>query len=619
LIPGLGSLLNFKVIENAPGRSGLRDFDTVLYFLCDDLSCGWIYRAALEHPGVLVLNDARPDFRSIVRSVATDHSDVVLVEAYYELFGEDWRWRSGKTLEAIALPGQPFSMTRRILDRSRACIVHNTLAEEQVRGKGFRRPLARIPWGTRLSALDGAATREQFGFHQSNAVIGIFGFTADEIEVCGILEVFSRLCEVAQHVRLLIVCRPSDQSRLAERITYGHLTSRVRVVPQTGAFDALIATCDVVWNIRSDPSDESVQLAVQAMGQGKVVLLSDSAQNRDFPSDGCVRIPADSSRRRVTLKVLHWLTSNLEAIAEIGQTGATWASQDQKWDDVARKFADFINNCETGETLKRNTLRDDETCDYLLRWVQPDDSAAYFKLHASRLIRTLALTPWAQSGDRVLEMGCYLQMTAGLQHLLGYEVRGCYLGSRGRDRKIIRSSEGEIFECLIDLFNCEKDHFPYPDQHFATVLCCELIEHLKEDPMHMMREINRILKPGGSLVLTTPNATSLRAVNAILSGDHPAYYNSYPDPARRRFEAPRHEREYTPKELVRLFAHSGFSVETVVTGPYDETSGDRFPAVSRILNALGEASSLRDECVFIVGRKSGSPAPHLPEWLYDAL
>jgi hypothetical protein len=103
----------------------------------------------------------------------------------------------------------------------------------------------------------------------------------------------------------------------------------------------------------------------------------------------------------------------------------------------------------------------DETVDYLVRWVRPDDSASYFKLHALRLVRTIALTPRAQSGDRVLEMGCYLQLTAALQHLLGYEVRGCYLGSGGQDHKLVRSREGEIFECLIDLFNCEKDHFPY--------------------------------------------------------------------------------------------------------------------------------------------------------------
>lgn len=622
LIPGLSALLNLRVIENARGHSSLRDFDMVLYFLSDDPSCAWIYKAALEHPGIVVLNEARPDFSRIVRSTAIDPSDALLIEAYYELSGEDWRWPSGKEPDAIVRPGQPFSVIRRVLDRNRACIVHNAGAEELVRRKGFRGPLACIPWGAQLPAVDRAVvTRERFGFAESNVVIGVFGFRADAIEACRLWAVFSRLCETAPHVRLVIGCDPADQSSLAERAAHARLAEMLRIVPETG--DDAMAVCDVVWNIRSDPADESARLTIQAMGLGKVVLLSDTSQNRDLPDDGCVRIPPDSLRTHVALEALQWLVSNRAAISEIGGNGAIWARQDHKWDDVARKFAAFIANPETGKTLdsgklgQLSELGEAETGDYLLRWVQPDDSASYFKQHVSRLIRTLTLTPVARIGDRVLEVGCYLQLTAALQHLLGYKVRGCYLGSGGQDRKMIRSREGSIFECVIDLFNCEKDQFPYEDQYFATVLCCEVIEHLKEDPMHMMREINRVLKPDGTLVLTTPNATSLRAVNAVLSGDHPAYYNAYPGPDSQPFDSPRHEREYTPKELVRLLSHSGFTVERVESGPYGESSGDRFRAVSKVLDSLGHSTVLREDCIFVVGRKSGPPDPNLPEWLYD--
>ncbi len=72
------------------------------------------------------------------------------------------------------------------------------------------------------------------------------------------------------------------------------------------------------------------------------------------------------------------------------------------------------------------------------------------------------------------------------------------------------SETGEKFECDIDLFDAERDPFPYPDGYFSTILCCELIEHLPNDPMHMMMEINRILKTGGHLVLTTPNIACAR-------------------------------------------------------------------------------------------------------------
>jgi SAM-dependent methyltransferase len=51
---------------------------------------------------------------------------------------------------------------------------------------------------------------------------------------------------------------------------------------------------------------------------------------------------------------------------------------------------------------------------------------------------------------------------------------------------------------------------PWPDAHFDAVFCTEGIEHL-ENHFSFLREIHRILKPGGFLILTTPNITALRS------------------------------------------------------------------------------------------------------------
>jgi len=45
---------------------------------------------------------------------------------------------------------------------------------------------------------------------------------------------------------------------------------------------------------------------------------------------------------------------------------------------------------------------------------------------------------------------------------------------------------------------------PVADAAFDTVISCETIEHVVE-PMQAMREIHRVLRPGGRLLLTTPN------------------------------------------------------------------------------------------------------------------
>ena len=148
-----------------------------------------------------------------------------------------------------------------------------------------------------------------------------------------------------------------------------------------------------------------------------------------------------------------------------------------------------------------------------------------------------------------------MQITPALKTRLGYgEVRGCYYGPAGQvDRRSEHVERRRRVQLRRRSVRRGEGPFPYDDDYFSTVLCCELLEHLTEDPMHMMSEINRILKPGGHLVLTTPNIGSLRAIAAILEGYHPGFFPAYIRP-RGPGEEPeaRHNREYTPREIVLL-------------------------------------------------------------------
>jgi len=45
---------------------------------------------------------------------------------------------------------------------------------------------------------------------------------------------------------------------------------------------------------------------------------------------------------------------------------------------------------------------------------------------------------------------------------------------------------------------------PYPDEFFETVIGGDVIEHVA-NPMALLCEANRVLKPGGTLIISTPN------------------------------------------------------------------------------------------------------------------
>jgi SAM-dependent methyltransferase len=242
----------------------------------------------------------------------------------------------------------------------------------------------------------------------------------------------------------------------------------------------------------------------------------------------------------------------------------------------------------------------------------------YFYKHLPRLTRTLTLVPKPRSSGRILELGCYMQITPFLQHWRGYrDVRGAYYGPLGRTDRRIASVHGTPFEVLVDLFDAERDRYPYDDGSFETMLACELIEHLVRDPMHLLLECHRILEEGGRLIVTTPNVSSLTSVARVLHGyDNPQISSDYPRPrADAPDEAP-HVREYTAFELRTAVEAAGFQIEALFTEPIAEFEMNR--PVWNFLEENGYNTSLRGEQTYCVAvKRSDLQVTRYPRFLYS--
>jgi SAM-dependent methyltransferase len=160
------------------------------------------------------------------------------------------------------------------------------------------------------------------------------------------------------------------------------------------------------------------------------------------------------------------------------------------------------------------------------------------------------------------------------------------------------------------LFNVEEDEFPFGAASFDVVLFCEMLEHLLMDPVGALRQIHRVLKPDGVLILTTPNVARLANVLAMVHGT-----NIY-DPYSGYGPYGRHNREYTRHELHRLLDFAGFEVEYSLTADGHAWSVTDWPRHAEAVPLVRYRGGDLGQYLLVRARATRPPSDGLPSFLY---
>lgn len=119
-----------------------------------------------------------------------------------------------------------------------------------------------------------------------------------------------------------------------------------------------------------------------------------------------------------------------------------------------------------------------------------------------RRVRTIFEWIDPQDDHVILDCACgrgfYLNMLrfAGKARLVGLELEGA----------IIRRAQSNVGH-LDDILLTQGDiyHLPFRDDTFDSVILSEILEHVTDD-LAGLREVYRVLKPGGVVAITVPNA-----------------------------------------------------------------------------------------------------------------
>lgn len=244
-----------------------------------------------------------------------------------------------------------------------------------------------------------------------------------------------------------------------------------------------------------------------------------------------------------------------------------------------------------------------------MRLLMPHNDT-YLSNHERRLARTIEVTLDQQPKGKLLELGTSVIVPLALKRLTSdLEVHVTDFDMDKEPKGMMSLSLGDdSAEVPVYRLDLETQTIPVDGETFDVVLCCEVIEHMEVDPMHLMSEINRVLKPDGLLVLTTPNATSSRAIHKILRGIEPYFYMQY----RHKPSLYRHNYEYSVYSLTKVLQSAGFDGKVWTEDSFEDPILDDVEK----LRDLGYSLSHIGDNIFVVARKIGPVVNRYPAVIY---
>ncbi len=168
------------------------------------------------------------------------------------------------------------------------------------------------------------------------------------------------------------------------------------------------------------------------------------------------------------------------------------------------------------EWYERGSAANDAWVDVLL---SADEEEFQTKDFETLLNQVCAVKP---DGD-LLDIGCSIGRLPKMARDRGFRVIGLELGARAAEHA------RTVFD--LDVRQVTLEAAGFPAERFDVATLIETLEHIP-DPGAMLREIHRILRPGGLLVIGVPNVISLgvMALGALartFNRNHLHYFSEY--------------------------------------------------------------------------------------------
>jgi len=316
--------------------------DVHLYHLGNNKLHTDIYRRALETPGVIILHDAvLHHFMLGTRTEEQYLSEWVYnYGAWHRPLGKElWRERAKASVDPRYFE---FPMLRRIIDESRAVIVHNPGAASIAEQAGAKR-ISVIPHFCEQlqqpSGADVAQFRQRLGIEQGFRLFGMFGYLREPKRVLPCIDAFKRLHAVYPQTALLIAGEivSGDLKRLLDQLEPHPAIRRLGHL-EDSEFRIAGAAVDCCLNLRYPSAGETSGIVIQMMGLGKPVIVTRNAENADYPDYAVLRVSPGIAESEELLDHMVIATEFPALAREIGNQARTHIFRHHALESVARQY-----------------------------------------------------------------------------------------------------------------------------------------------------------------------------------------------------------------------------------------------------------------------------------------
>lgn len=199
-----------------------------------------------------------------------------------------------------------------------------------------------------------------------------------------------------------------------------------------------------------------------------------------------------------------------------------------------------------------------------------EDAAAppstYLYRHQHEYIRTVSdilnHRPPEPGPVRVVELGAFFGTVCIALSSLGYQVTAADIPEYiEMPEQVERYSR---FGVRTQGVRLQDFRLPFDDESFDVLIMCEVLEHLNFNPLPLLKEINRVLAPGGIFYLSLPNYANIRNRVKVIKGQAPgigvpSFYEQLRPGAQTIVYG--HWREYTAPEVRAMLEPLGFRIE----------------------------------------------------------